>query len=218
LRDKEIRFKLFSSRQEDKSLRDSSWTEKFTLHWYIAILYGTITVSGIIQILSGLAGYRIGSMFPDQASMVVALDTLGIIFGTFMFPAIYFMLGQWIGKRTDRFKAGSLIITVILERALNFLLLLVVPSAWFIQIFEMSKGDILRDPSTWTFMIQAALLGIIIGLLGVWRGHRVRMDGYLQEIFRVLPIPLQEDIVGLAYDEAQRVLLSGSQEQQLSKA
>lgn len=217
LRNKQIRNKLFSPDNKEESRNESPWIEKFTLRWYLAILYGTVTITGIFQIISGLAGIGIGLVYPDQTLRFVAINTFGLVALTLLLPVIYFMVGKWIGMRSDGFKAVALITTVILERILNLLLVLVIPAAWIEETLGISRGDLLRDPTTWGFMIFAVSLGIVVGLIGVWRGHRVRMDGYLQEIFRVLPIPLQEDIVGLAYDEAQRILLLGSQAPQLSE-
>jgi hypothetical protein len=57
---------------------------------------------------------------------------------------------------------------------------------------------------------NAAVMGVtsvefaLAGLLGIWRGRRRRLAGYLEYLLSVLPLESRGALVDLAYEEAKR--------------
>ena len=182
--------------------------EKLTVQWPLVIVYGTIVTTGIIQVYVGIMGFLVGYFSPPDM-LAAALDLLGIVFGTLVLPLIYFLVGVWVGKRCNRYKPMVLIAIILLERLLNILLTyFVIPNSVFVEIYGMNRSQLFQNPVLWMFFGAIIVLGIVFGLLGVWRGYRLRMSGYIEEVFKVLPDATKQDIVALSYEEAQRTLAS----------
>jgi hypothetical protein len=200
LRKREIKFSLYGEAHGAEGLG------KLSLKWHLAILYGTIVTAGIIQVYAGLMGLIIGYLSPPSL-LSTALDLLGVTFGVLVLPLIYYFLGTWVGKRSNKHKPVVLIAIVLLERTLNIIMTyLILPDSMFVAIYGMTKAEIFRNPVLWVFYGVIICLGVIAGLVGTWRGHRARMSGFMEEVFKVLPTAIQKDIVALSFDEAQRAL------------
>lgn len=206
LRKQEIRVGL------SRVLQGIQGLENLTLKWPLVILYGTIVTTGIIQLYGGLMGLEVG-FFSTESTFSSTLDVMGIIYGTLVLPLLYFLLGVWVGKRTDKLKPLVLIAILLLERTLNIVMTyLIIPNTIFVELYKMSKDQVFQNPFLWIFYGVIIFLGTVFGLLGVWRGHRVRMSGYIEEVFKVIPADIQRDIVALSYEEAQRAVAVRSPE------
>jgi hypothetical protein len=47
---------------------------------------------------------------------------------------------------------------------------------------------------------------LVPGLLGYWRGQKYRLSKYLHYLLDVLPAETRDTVIGLAFDEAQKIV------------
>ena len=105
------------------------------------------------------------------------------------------MLGRWIGAGCIRYGVASLLLAVALGAILQGM----------VARFVFFAGDtawILRE-----LRITVATLGAftVCGLIGYFRGRRLKAFDYMNYLMSALPDKTREAIVELAFGEAQRV-------------
>ncbi len=122
-----------------------------------------------------------------------------------LFSNIY-LVGRWTGEKS-RDKG---IIALLLATVLYFLVLFILntSSVGFKAYMEMMSDA--------NLVLSDVIFGVLffwgIGLIGYWRGRRLRVSKYLSYLMQSLPIDTREAFVDLAYSET--VALKGKSKDQ----
>jgi hypothetical protein len=172
--------------------------ESFHSPWYELLLYGAFILGAGVELGGFIAGF-FGSWADENAS----LPSLAIVASVFWTPLVLFFIGTLIGTQSDRFSILILLGVAVLGRFLgtttDFLL---VESHRFEMLFKHDKT------LAYYFLVLAigSLYSVIVagtfGLLGFWRGRRVRLGRYLQFLLQKLPPTERKALIDMAYEEA----------------
>jgi hypothetical protein len=177
----------------------------FQITWPLMVVYGTIALSFLGQVAGGVAGLMLGlagSSFegenaPNAGGAMGILTIIVTIFGAYF-------VGRWVGARTSRLGIVTMLLIAPITAALQVGLdVLFVPDEVYRGLLgseRLAFFGILVRIATISFLI------IVPGLIGYWRGHRQRLSKYLNYLLSVLPPQTRDVVVGLAYEEAQKVV------------
>ena len=171
--------------------------EGYGISWPLATAYGVMLFVGI---MAAMSVYSVIGLEIIGGSRRGALGySIGIVNIPVLLLAYYFV-GIFIGSRCMRrgFVAILLIglIGSMAVRALDFSLL---SAEEFVQMWGNEKSlEIFCE-----FLLSGCLFFWVPGLLGYWRGSRLRLSRYLAYLLHVLPKDTRQTLVTLAYSEAQ---------------
>lgn len=157
--------------------------DHYTLRWYVMIVYSVLivyAVSGlgtiIIWSIGEVTGFYVSTAIP-------ALNTLFACIG-------FYFVGSWIGARCDRHPVLTAVAVVILYKV----------AATTIALISASSSTL----SVVIALIPSALLYLAVALVGVWRGHRVRLTRYLQYLFEFLEADARSVLLHRTFEEVKR--------------
>lgn len=184
----------------------------FTIWWPLTIAYGALIVFAIAEFASGLTGLLAGGLsavLTGETKMEALASKMPIVVGIIaIFVAIPiqmvggYMFGRWAGMRSDR--NGIVVVLVsaalgaIAMRALDYVLS---PESYFQILFGRTKAvELILWQTVATFALFA-----LPGLLGYWRGQKLRPFKYMQYLLGILPHQTRELLVEMAFDEAQKI-------------
>jgi hypothetical protein len=114
-----------------------------------------------------------------------------------------YLVGRWVGTRCSRHGVGTILLIALLTAIGSVAIdVLTVPDEDYKELFKNERADFLPilvriTGTTFTMSVSA--------LIGYWRGHRPRLSKYLNYLLGILPAETRNTVVGLAFDEAQRV-------------
>ena len=187
----------------------------FRIAWPLMVVYGTVTVAGILSIGSFLLGVLLGYLAGEKAlkddDVLFALALIPFSAGLF---AMYFV-GRWIGTRCSRYGIATVLLVALCTSCL------LTASEWLSLSDEMYK-----QVHQWERTSPYAFLPIVFqfvtlsatGLVGYWRGYRHRLSKYFSYLLSVLPSDTRAIVVALAYQEAQKVAAAAVARASLERA
>ena len=158
--------------------------EEYRLPWYSMVVYGTfllLAMSGLSTVIIWSVGEVTGFYF---SSMIAPINTLFVCIGSYW-------VGSWVGARCDK----HALLTVIA-----------------IVLFFSTATTIIRLISGSSSLISAILilatstpLYLIVALVGLWRGSRLRWVRYLQYLMRFVGPDTRATLVNQTYEEVKRL-------------
>jgi hypothetical protein len=175
--------------------------EKFFFAWPLTAVYGTIILLAFAEFLGGVSGILL-SIFGDERST----DGVPKTIFAFLLPITViagYLVGRWIGSRSRR---GG-VVAIFLVAPLSAILDKTVES---MMISSDDFKQLYGVPETFGAVIEhtgatAAIL-LVTGLVGYWRGRRMRFSKYLRYLLGILPSDTRDTLMGLAYEEALKVM------------
>lgn len=193
LKDKEIKLHFL------KAIEGGVNVQRFTLKWYLIIIYGSLVLIGISQFAGGVGGVLTALILGNPSG----LNLTGAFIGIVINPVLFFLFGTWVGKKSDKHGILAIFITMLVVGIPDVLFLFLMPESFFQEFFNQAKGAALQQ----MFLMKPFyyLISVLIALLGYWRGRRRRLVAQLQDLFRVLPRDIQATIVDLVYEEATKI-------------
>jgi hypothetical protein len=198
LRDKEIKLSFL------KSLETGDNIQHYSLRWYLIIIYGSLVLLGIINLLAGIGGALSSMNLGNPSGALVITTFIGIAIS----PVLFFFFGTWVGKKGGKHGVLALIITILLIETIDLLTILLIPESYIQKLANKTKGEFLQEIFSATFLtvkVTYTFVRILIALLGYWHGRRKRLVAQLQDLFRVLPNDIQTTVVDLVYEEATKI-------------
>lgn len=137
-------------------------------------------VSGVPD--TGLAAYL---AFPGLAMLIAASVSVGI----------------WVGRRARRNAVALTLACIVLFRVEQIVLdqVLMTPDQWK-EVFGLDRPAYIR-----TQLVTVLITGLL-GILGVWRGARTRVQRYLAYLAGLLPHDTRAALVDLAREEVAKSL------------
>jgi hypothetical protein len=152
--------------------------EKYTLPWYVMLVYGTLMTYAVTNIaavviwaLKMISGLNLTDIIPTTALLIAGTN-------------LYF-IGHWIGSRCDR-----LLLVTTLGIVISYsIATVIIPSG-----LRSSS-----DPLDVTVLRSRLLVWLPIALLGLLRGYRGRLLGYLGYLLAFLPKNARPTAAGLLY-------------------
>ncbi len=168
--------------------------EGFTLHWYFMLIYAASIVFALNQFSGFMMGFIVGFAGVTGTGVGNALALVTVI----VMPVVAYFVGVWIGVRCDKYGVlvliGSLVLGRILAVSADVFLW---PAATAEVTGMLPDSSLLLWGSAWSIWF------IPFGLIGLWRGHRVRRERYLRYLISHLPADTRDTLVTMAYEEAQ---------------
>lgn len=173
------------------------------VRWFIIssplmLLYACLSFVAIFEVAN------IFSIFPTEVLVSMANggipDEVAIgISGLLALPTIWaatFTLGRWVGVRSAGAGYWIVPVTLVLARLIEF-------GTMFLLVKE-ARPMVLNSFSKWGFVAGLVLLGTIIavGLLGVWRGNKVRFGAYFNSLLEQIPESSKATLLAMTFEEA----------------
>ena len=152
----------------------------------------TLGVMNAIGFVAGAASALLGDGL-DEANLRAVLPAVLLL----TLPVAY-LTGRWLGVRSGRLGAVVVIATFVIVASVEQLVRwFVMSDEEFLQVFGQG-----RELST---IILHWLSGIVffsvIGLVGFWRGRRMRLMRYADYLLRKLPHSTRDTLLSLMRDE-----------------
>jgi hypothetical protein len=180
----------------------------YTIPWLALLLYATIFVVGVTQ----LVGFYIG-LVTNIAGLDFGLSTAGFL----QLPVICygtFVIGRWVGSRCRTHGVSIVILAILVAIVGDHLVMTRLYPDEVNKSFENAPEEVknfletfgISNKAAWAYVLTSAL-GVLVystaGCFGFWRGFKHRTERYAAYLFRILPESSRQILVGLAYDEVQ---------------
>ena len=170
------------------------------------VLYGALALWTLGQAAGGLAGLVLSVVLqpyhdgPPPARLLLAMAVIGPTMLTIF--AAYFV-GRWIGTRCLRRGIVAIVLVAVLTAVGAVAVdVLATTDEYYREMFDaerLSPAHILTRVALVSFNI------LVPGLIGYWRGRKLRLSKYLHYLLGVLPAETRDTVVDLAFEEAQKV-------------
>jgi hypothetical protein len=194
----------------------------FAISWPLLVVYGTLTIFAIIQGAIWLAGAIIGvtiaaaNIYETRPDLDVLNVGLNLGMALIVLPLNLlggYLVGRWIGIRSMRNGVAIVLVSVALASVLYAL--------WHHYLNRLSWPGPLPSsvtpsvplslsagiPLAWEVsrLFRNLVVFSISGLVGCWRGQKMKLSRYMQYLLSILPNDSRNAVVELAFDEALRV-------------
>jgi hypothetical protein len=171
----------------------------FAMSWKWAVILGTMTLFGVMELASGYAGMTVALIGSSEEMLVSKMAPITI-------PVVVvanYLVGRMIGTRCASHGLATIVLVGLIGSGIT-------------RVFDFSilSGSVLRtalgEPATLDVFLIAWLGGAALfwvpGFIGYRRGRRRRLGRYLTYLVGVLPKDTRETLVSLAYSEAQSLV------------
>lgn len=158
--------------------------EEYTLPWYSMVVYGTFllyAMSGLSTIIIWSLGEITGFYF---STMIVPINTLFVCIGSYL-------VGSWVGARCDKQPFLIVIAIVLFFSIVTTIITLISGSSSLISAILI--------------FVTSTPLYLIVALVGLWRGSRLRWVRYLQYLIRFVGPDTRATLVNQTYEEVKRL-------------
>jgi hypothetical protein len=171
----------------------------FRLPWYQMFIYGVFILVAGLQI-AGFLVALIGVLLLGVD--ITSLANLVFIGSFFAAPVMLFGIGSWIGSYCVRYGAAVLFAIAVTARILTAVLdFLLIPEETFLPLVGQEKSILL--------LVQAMVVGIIlfllftatVGLIGLWRGRRLRPARYLRFLLSKVGPEQRQTLIASMYEK-----------------
>jgi hypothetical protein len=180
---------------------------EFQIAWPLMVLYGCLILTGVSTVVAGLTGaagiaealsYGITetSLIQQYFEENVALWLLGFSADFLVGLPVMYFLGRWIGTRCAYRGVVAVVLIVSLMFGIGTAIILLDPEPKVL-------------PKEWRHLLTILNFAQIpfylgFGLIGYWRGGKLRLSKYLHYLLDVLPSETRDTVVELAFDEARK--------------
>jgi hypothetical protein len=151
--------------------------------------------------LNQAVGFIVGILFGRTQYITVGLVAAAVI----AVPVISYFLGVWIGIRCNQFALFAVIAAVLLGRLIG-------TSIDFLVLQGAAFEAVLGAPKSFGLFLASLGSGVILtvpaGIIGWWRGRRIRRPAYLHFLLSRLNAGDQQALVDMAYDETRRKVVT----------
>ena len=173
----------------------------FAISWPMLLVFGTLTIFAIINGSNTLAGAIAGAIAAAGAGDPEKSVIVGLILIASPLQLMGgYIVGWWIGTRSARNGIAVVLMSAALASVLTPLVVYLLLTLTGKEVpAGVIEGTIERFG---TFSIS--------GLVGYWRGQHQKLSRYMQYLLSVLPNELRDDLVDLAFGEAQRAISKSS--------
>ena len=173
----------------------------------LMILYATLTIIGILEFANILYAVPIAILAASLRSSADIDTVLQLMISTLGFvsiPAVcwgVFLVGRWTGIRSGRSGYWIICVAMCLARGLDWIAGYFSSSTirGFFKSFSGNRHSLLIEGLVLLLMI--ALL-TLVGMLGVWRGKKIRFGAYFNSLLKQLPDSTRGTLLQIAFEEA----------------
>jgi hypothetical protein len=174
--------------------------DKFAISWPVTVAYGTVILVAFAELLSFVAGVLL-AVFPEEENLKGPPQAVFALVLPSTLIAGY-LVGRWIGSRAGPFGLIAIFcvaaLAAIFGKCIDFA---VISTEDFVKLYDDQK-----DFAAFLEHVPFAALSFLVsGLLGFWRGRRMRLTKYLRYLFSILPRETTDTLLALAYEEAQKI-------------
>lgn len=174
--------------------------------------YGrVVALSAVLMLVVGFAGSIAGSVaafvltvvnagFSDESMSDESQLVLAAMWATVFLLAGSYYIGRWIGYRSRERAIVGVVAAIVIARAVA--IVIGMSTLGYEKYAEMMTG---LGVEAWQYLIELAVL-VTTGIIGVWRGKRIRPAYYLHYVLRKISKEESRDVLlELAYAEATRL-------------
>jgi len=171
--------------------------QQFAIDWRLLAAYGALMIFGLSQLCVFVADLltRLFGGDPNSGAAIFASAVPIAIAGGYL-------IGRWIGTRSAERGPYAVMLAAFLgcfgTRVVEFIML---SPENFAEFYGSDKGFGLFLGQ----LIGGTVVYSACGLVGYWRGRRMRFTQYLRYLLSVLPKDTRDVLVKMAYEEAQRL-------------
>jgi hypothetical protein len=167
--------------------------DKFAISPAVIVVYGVVIMVVVVELLGAVAGFL--AAIADDTKMILAFSVLFNVIAAYL-------TGRWIGSRSGSRGIIAIlslfVLAVVIGKSIDFAIM---SSADFKELYGEEKSlDLLL-----LHILGGSVILSISGLIGYWRGRRMRLLKYLRYLLGVLPKDTRDALVDLAYEEARNI-------------
>jgi len=158
--------------------------EEYRLPWYSMVVYGTFllyAISGLSTIIIWSLGEITGFYF---STMIAPINTLFVCIGSYL-------VGSWVGARCDKHAFLTVIAIVLFFSVATTIITLISGSSSLISAILV--------------FVTSTPLYLVVALVGLWRGSRLRWVRYLQYLTRFVGSDTRATLIDQIYEEVKRL-------------
>jgi hypothetical protein len=160
------------------------------------VLYGTLIIVGAMALAAGVT--RIGVKVMEATTVLQIVVVLAIVSALVVLPTV-FSVGRWVGRRCATHGIIVVVLIGFFARLVGALLDTSIP----VLLGDAPFGGILPSVVGLSIAVAvSAILFIVVGLVGYWRGSRERLAAYLSYLLRSVSEDTRKTIVDIAFEEA----------------
>jgi hypothetical protein len=169
----------------------------FSIRWPIMLCYTCLITLGLIEVANFI--YLIPVRFLGLGNKFSSMQEVGMaaLLGMPITCWGVFLLGRWVGIRNG--KAGYWILPVgfAISRIVESILLYFRAPGFKQTLLGMYQSKLVAAAAV-------SILAFIIacGLLGVWRGNRIRFGAYFNSLLKQVSATTRETLLAMTFDEA----------------
>jgi hypothetical protein len=173
---------------------------EFGISWPLMLVYAGLIVVAIVEAADIVAWVLLKLIL--QISVVSAsrpIQDLALV-SVLALPGVFwgiFLLGRWIGVMTGAKGYWILPVSVLTGRFLEALAISIRTPQLFLELL-----DSFRSVSGVAASVGMLIIATGVGLLGVWRGNRIRIGAYFNYLFKQLPDATRNAILDMTFEEA----------------
>jgi hypothetical protein len=170
----------------------------FDIRWPYMLVYATLTFVAILELADVI------NFFPEMFLLWLTRSLpreIGVgLAMAFAVPTVawgIFFLGRWVGIRSAKTGYWILPLSIWLGGALD------IAGAYF---FVPSMRPILQANLQRSYVVKGvvfyALFLCVVGMLGVWRGNRVRFGAYFNSLLKEVSESTRTTLLAMTFEEA----------------